>query len=233
MKQNLKAILSAFVLMILVFSIHGCTYDEGDDVAQASFDLMTTQEKAMHDKAMEMYNQSRLRSVREAVGKRGVKPAENQIPFIDISNIIKFCNENILVPSEVRSDTDGQLKAKKAKFSGQDYNWYKKIIKEATGEDYVQPLEEKKPSPVQEEKIVFDRQLEVIEEEEIEEVVNQNNLLPLDEYDDIGFLARGCDSAIAIVDKAASNDRPLTIQDKVDITYQKSICETKNLNDNL
>jgi len=57
MIQNLKAVLSALMLMILIFSIQGCNYSEGDDEAQASFDLMTTQEKAMHDKAMDTYGE--------------------------------------------------------------------------------------------------------------------------------------------------------------------------------
>ncbi len=232
MMKNLKAVLSALMLMILVFSIHGCNYTEGDDAAQASFDLMTTQEKAMHDKARGKYGEKRLMSVREAVGKRSVTPDENGLPFIDIANVIKFCNENILIPSDVANSTDAQLKAKKANFSGQDFSWYKKIVKQATGEDIeYTPIIIPKPALENDKK---KQELYYKEEKEKEEVVvNKSDLLPLDAYRDIKYMARGCKGAIAIVESAASKNRPLTLKDADNIQYQRSICETKKLNDNL
>jgi len=235
MIQNLKAVLSALMLMILIFSIQGCNYSEGDDEAQASFDLMTTQEKAMHDKAMDTYGEKRLMSVREAVGKRGVRPDENKTPFIDVANVIKFCNENILIPTDVANSTDAQLKAKKANFSGQDFNWYKKIIKQATGEDLDEIQEETEKLAIKN----FDSRVKLmaIIEEQVKEkervVIDRGELLPLEQYRDVKQMARGCESAIAIVESAASQDRPLTHKDADDIQYEKSVCETKKLSDNL
>jgi hypothetical protein len=184
---------------------------------------MTTQEKAMHDKVMDGFSQKYLRSVRDAVGKREIKPDENELPFRDIANIIRFCNESILNPEDY-SNTNTRAEAKNSKFDKIDAQWYRKILKIAINgvENDVPPIQSK-PISVVEYKVEVDETV----------AVNKNNLLPLDAYTDIKQIARGCEGAIAIVESAASKDRPLTHKDASDILYEKAICETKKLNENL
>jgi len=233
--ENLKATVSALVLMIFIFSVQGCNYTEGDDKADLSFNLMTSQEKAMHDKALEQFGEKRLMSVRTAVGKRTVKPNENSLPFMDIANVIKHCDETILVPSDARNDTDGQERARRVKFSSQDFEWYKKIVKKVTGEDYVAPEKPVASKPISEDEVKdnFVKRLELAKKDEERVEINPEDLLPLDKYQDVKFLARGCEQAISIIESAAGQDRPLTEEDFKNIQYEKAVCETKKLNENL
>lgn len=236
-------LLKIVMCILTALTIAGCVYTEGDEKAEQSFDLMTSQEKAMHDLVMKEFNEKAVMSVREAVWQRSIKPSENAMPFRDIPGVIKHCNDAILIPRDFWNDEDSIDGAQRAKFSSQDKAWFMKIVKMASGENYEEeeydtqlPVAEV-TNKYEEQAVRTEIKQRIYKEaskliEEVE-VVDQSDLLPLDEYDDIRFLARGCDSAIALVDKAASNERPLTIQDKVDITYQKSICETKKLNDNL
>lgn len=225
-------ILKIVMCILVALSMVGCVYTEGDNEAEASFNLMTSQEKAMHDKAMEMFGEKRLMSVRTSVAKRKVRPNESSMPFMDIANVIKHSDESILVPTDARNDTDGQEKARRVKFSSQDFDWYKKIVKRATGKDYTEPIKpvSSKPMSVDEVKDEFDKKLERAKER-VE--VNQDDLLSTDDYSEVQFLATGCERAKSIVESAASQNRPLTVEDFQNIEYESAVCKTKELNDNL
>ena len=95
MKKKASSFVVVYGMILIMLSLlTGCidTYSETDVVAKKAFDLMTTQEKAMHDKVMDGFSQKYLKSIRNDVRKRLVKPEENDAPFIDIANIIKFNN---------------------------------------------------------------------------------------------------------------------------------------------
>ena len=225
-------LLKIVMCILTALTIAGCNYSEGDDKAERSFELMTSQEKAMHDLVAKEFNEKAVMSVREAVRQRTIRPPENTMPFGDIPGVIKHCNDAILIPRDFWSTEENIDGAQRAKFSSQDKEWFRKIFKLTTGEDYEEEYDEQ--LPIEKAQLTIrDMILKEPTQKTVEFEMNKEDLLPLNEYDDIRFLARGCDSAIALVDRAASNERPLTIQDKVDITYQKSICETKKLNDNL
>lgn len=226
-------ILKIVLCIIAALSIVGCTYEEGDDVAEASFQLMTTQEKAMHDKVMGEFGQKAVRSIREAVGKRKFRPNENSQPFIDIANVIRFCDDNILVPENFKNGTDAIKKAMKSKFSSQDREWWRRIVMMAMTDPINTNLPEVKEEPKFEIKKFASVTVKQLKVEEERVTVNSKDLLPLSKYQDVKFLARGCDQAISIIESAASKDRPLTEEDFNNIQYEKAVCETKKLNENL
>lgn len=215
------------ILTTLVIS--GCLYSEGDEKAEKSFSLMTTQEKAMHDKVSDGFTEKYVMSVRQAVFNREIRPDENTTPFIDIANIIKFVNENILIPPDTWTSSNIE-KAMKSKFSVQDGKWYKKIVRIAASSE----IESNEALPIKIKEVEVKKALERIESNIVKRVeVNKSDLLPLDKYGDVKFLARGCENAISIIESAASRDRPLTEEDFQKIQYESAVCETKKLNENL
>jgi hypothetical protein len=180
----------------------------------------------MHDLVDTKFSEKRLISVRDAVRNRLKKPDENSIPFMDIASVIKFCNENVLIPEDEWNSTDNQRDAEKVRFSKQDRAWYQKILIASGDGEEVKEEQESAPSG---------RIKQIIEhiKLKITETDKDSDMLPLKHYREVKFMARGCDGAIAIIKLAASKNRPLTNKDADDILYQKSVCETKKLNDNM
>jgi hypothetical protein len=230
-KKGLCVVGVYLTVLTIILSVMGCVYTEGDDKAQEAFELMTTQEKAMHDKAVDGHYESYLVSVRNAVRKRNTSPNERAIPFIDIANVIKFCDENILVPVDSWGEST-RKKARASKFSLQDPSWYKKIIK-ATEQDTPLEIEQTTEKITKSQVVRNTERLIAFASKVPEDEVSELDLLPLKEYRDIKSMARGCDGAINIIELAASKGNPLTNKDADDILYQKSVCETKKLNDNM
>jgi len=223
----LKIVLCVMTALFMV----GCNFSEGDETAKQSFELMNSQEKAMHDLVMKEFNEKAVLSVREAVRTRKAKPPVSATPFTDIAGVIKHCNDAILIPRDFWSNEDSIDEAQRAKFSSQDGDWYRKIVKISTGENYVEPIKQVASEPIKIDN--FDKKFEIAKVEEKRVVLNPKDLLPLDKYQDVKFLARGCEQAISIIESAASQDRPLTEEDFKNIQYEKAVCETKKLNENL
>lgn len=230
-------IIKIVICILTALVISGCVFSEGDDKAEKSFSLMTTQEKAMHDKAKDGFSEKYVMAVRRAVYNREVKPDENMMPFMDIANVIKFVNENILIAPDSWTKSNRE-KSQRSKFSSQDVNWYRKIIKLATNDVVVesneadQDIAEKHGLSVKEVENIKEGVYERVLDRNIKRV-NKSDLLPLEDYRDLYHFVRGCESAINIIQSAASKNKPLTIKDRENIVYQKSVCETKKLNENL
>lgn len=190
------------LIMLALVAISGCDkYDEGDQRAKQSFEKMTIVERGMYDAVEKAWNQKYLVNIRQAVSSREVKPLENNIPFIDIANVIKS-NNDITLKIEDSWRTDTKNEAISGRWDRLDGKWYVKIItklgiKEADirRQDFV--VEEIIPDkPVDSDVVIQPSPIDEKSAREEKYFDTVDDIILLEEYDDLYYSLRGCQPAI-------------------------------------
>lgn len=194
---------------LFVITLSGCdNYDEGDQKAAQSFEKMTIVEKGLYDAVEDVWGQSYLVNVRQAVFAREVKPLEESIPFIDIANVIKS-NNDITLKVEEHWSTDNKNKSIKNRWDRLDGKWYLQIVNklglresDIVKQDFIidevipdKPSKDDKDKPV-----VIPDIKRVIERPTINTTSIRydtgNDIISMNEYDDLYYDLRGCEPAI-------------------------------------
>jgi len=207
--KNYHLTFSLAICVLIISLIIGCsTYIEGDSVAAVSFQKMTVQEKTMYDAVEKEWYQAKLEAIRTAVGKRDIAPRENNVPFIDIANVIKT-NNDITLKMDSGWNTDHKNRAIKCRWDRLDEDWYRKLLLTLGVKEYelqeLIPIKEEvvedKPLTQKEKDLEYiGNGLKEINEylDEHPEVIEDNvkNIIPQSKYDDIFYEIRKCDEAI-------------------------------------
>jgi hypothetical protein len=231
------ALLMYSVMILMTLPLVGCDdYDEGDTVAQQRFEKFTSQEKTLYKAVQDVWGQQRLMFVREAVGKREARPAENMIPFSDISNVIKSNNSAALT---LRNDWTTSTKNKyiKARWDRVDEKWYRELMlsmgeTEVIKQDFIpEPVEKViEDKPEIEPDHYGDRPWVAPQEETVK--IDLNDIISESKYDDLYYEIRKCDEAVQTYKQIIDN-RILT-QDDYNLLMRISIkCKAIQIGDKL
>jgi len=129
------------------------SFDNGSKSRRA-FALMNTKEKILHDKIMEKWDQSYLVELRDAVRKREIVPAEDEMPFGDMPGVIVMVNDVKLAVSDSTSNS-----RKAARFETLDEKWYR-VMKVMADKGQKKELKGSPAPPTVEEQAEIDAQRE-------------------------------------------------------------------------
>lgn len=250
MKKNseLDRMLSwVLVTLFCCGMVIGCNYTEGDDKAAQAFNLMTTKEKLIYDRAAKNWNEKVLMPIRQAVHKRQAPPSEDFYSFADITEIVKSVNE-VNMAMDPNWGADQTNKKTAAKFSNIDPEWYRSVIlKGDTAE--IKKLVEKAKADAEKLAALEAAAKEKEEKDQVrdeqpksqpvayiapkpvyEESVNLSDLVPEHEYSDIQFEITGCQPAIDHLNDIITNyRRPITHADREELIKLSLYCKTVEL----
>ena len=212
--------------LLMALSLYSCIYEEGDEVAAQAFAMMTAQEKILYDAVEKQWNQKKLLPIRNAVRARKVRPDDNSFPFKDIASVIEKINTVTMVMDSNWSE-DTITKKEKAKFNSVDPTWYRKLLGETIKPQkktrIAKAIPSKKsysgkPSPPK---------------NPIATRVDNDDLLPLEEYEELRFLMKRCQEAKDIFNIMVTRGSPLTYDDRNEIYEKLLICEARRVNENM
>lgn len=215
--------------IIIALSLYSCIYEEGDETAAQAFAMMTAQEKILYDAVEKQWNQKKLLPIRNAVRARKVKPLETEVPFKDLAPIIEKTNSVIMVMDSNWGE-DTRAKKEKAKWNSIDPDWYRKIL------GYVGKTETAK----KQNRVV--RAIKSIESSTkpappknpvATAIINVDDLIPLDEYEELRYMMRDCPEAKTLYDKIVGRAVPLTYNDRNKLYEKVLVCEAERVNNSL
>lgn len=232
-----KFILILLILLSLGLGL-GCSfYNEGDDVAKQAFDKMTIEEKTIYNAVQDVWSQSHLEQLRDAIRLREIKPDESNIPFIDVAKII-ISNNNVTLKIKDGWDTDTKNKKILGRWSRINQDWYKQIL----ASNGIVDFKPKKLIPVikdvEENKVVSNYitqpqlQLYTNKNSTEEKITVLTDLLKKDEYDDLYFEIKNCEEAVKYYNEVVK-DRLVSYEDKDILTTLSIKCKAIKISNKL
>ena len=224
----------------ILFTACGSDFDEGDDVAAQRFEKFTSQEKTIYKAVQDVWGQRLLKYVREAVGKREARPAEDMLPFKDIANVIKSNNSaSLKLDSTWKASTKN--KYIKGRWDRVDEKWYRDLmlsmgVTEVIKQDLVpEPVEEVIPDTKEESSLephIYGDQPYVVEQNNEVKIINSKDIISINDYDDLYFNIKKCPSAIKYYNKVIE-ERLITHEDIVILTQLATKCKAIKIGEKL
>jgi hypothetical protein len=217
----------------LVLTGCGDYYDEGDHTAEQRFDKFTSQEKTLYKAVQDQWGQKRLIYVREAVGRREARPAENKLPFSDIANVIKS-NNSAALKLDAAWQPSNKNKYIKARWDRVDEKWYRELMLSMGVTEVIK--QELVPEPVVEviddssddsEPDTYGDQPWIAPQKEVVKV-NLEDLIPKSQYDELYYEIKECPEAIDRYNSMI-DDRLLTWLDYQSLIIISIKCKAVNI----
>lgn len=239
-KMRFIKLFQVLLLIIAVGFLSGCEYySEGDSVAEQTWKKMSIKEKAYYEKVEGAWGEKPLMRIREAIRKREVAPEEQELPFLDIADLIVTTNDMNLVLNENEME-DVKKKKVEARWSAIDVEWYNKILYIAGKTTKPQASQTPLPSfnvPKQERENQKRNQNEVnttFPPTISSQIRNDaygglNQVLSSEEFGKLSYEMSNCPRAIEYIQSAIMQNRPLTYGDMEAVKLRMLLCDTENI----
>ena len=202
--EKLRKVITITIAILFSVMFIGCEEpQEGSKKEREALEKMTVQERQLYDAAYKAWSKKNLFHIREALRNRPAKPFEDSIPFIDMVKVIKNTNDIEMVPDSSWSDND-KKRYLNATFSKIDQQWYCTYIDPSKAPELQSTLKTE-PGKITE-KSVFEEP-KIISPNKQQKTVRY---ISIEEYEEIKWEIKDCQSAKMLLNKIASTGRPLT-----------------------